>query len=141
MAEVIGVVSGGIGILQFIASLFASHNPNVAIVRVSAALDGPNGAPPQQAEGTVAQVRLYNENQQIIGNAGGGFVGNGGFSDFSIGQINNQQSTYVQIAASNDAICIPYATTTWVDGSKFGWVGDFGQQCGLDWYFGNVFVS
>jgi hypothetical protein len=32
-------------------------------------------------------------------------------------------------------------TTTWVDGHQFMWVGDWGQTCGLTWYYSSQYVS
>ncbi|KAK3359127.1 hypothetical protein B0T25DRAFT_514730 [Lasiosphaeria hispida] len=139
MADVIGLIGDGIGILSFIASIFPNRGTsNACTVRIAAALNG-NGL--SGGDGSVAQVRLYNENQQIIGNAPGGYASSGGFKDITVSQTNTQQSTFIQLAASNDAICIPYASTTWVDGGKYGWVGDWGYKCGLQWYWGNVYVD
>jgi hypothetical protein len=138
MADVLGLIGDSIGIYSFLAALFANRGSNVAIVRVAAAL---NGGDLSGADGTIQAVRLYNENQQLIGNRGGGKIGSGGFKDFSITQPTSQQATFVEVAATNDAICVPYVTTTWVDGSHYGWTGDWGYACGIDWYYGNVYVS
>jgi hypothetical protein len=138
MTDVLGVVADVLGIYGFFASLFQNQNSNVCNVRVAAALNGPDLS---QADGGVQAVRIYNENQQLIGSRGGGYIGSGGFADFGIQQSNNQQAMFVQIQATSDAICIPYATTTFVDGAKYGWVGDWGAFCGLNWYYGNVVVS
>ena len=138
VAGVFGAVADTLGIYGFLAALFAGQNKNICTVRVAAALNG-NGL--SGADGGVGAVRLYNENQQLIGSRNGAYIGSGGFGDFAVQQPNTQQATYVQIGATNDALCIPYATTTWVDGSHYGWVGDWGWACGLEWYYGNVAVS
>ncbi|KAJ5029187.1 hypothetical protein J3E72DRAFT_379734 [Bipolaris maydis] len=138
MAQVLGVVANVLGVFGFFASSFQNPNPNVCNVRIAAALNGPELS---GADGTIQAVRIYNENQQLIGSRGGGYIGSGGFADFGVQQSNNQQAMFVQIQATNDAICIPYATTTFVDGAKYGWVGDWGAFCGLNWYYGNVVVD
>ncbi|KAL1878532.1 hypothetical protein VTK73DRAFT_7873 [Phialemonium thermophilum] len=138
MADVIGVISSAITIWEFFDSLFGNSSPAYTTVRVAAALNG-NGL--SGADGTVSSIRTYNENQGLIGNSGSLYVANGGFTDFQIDQANDQQATYIQVYASDDAICIPYISVTWVDGGKYGWVGDWGQECGLEWYYGNVYVD
>lgn len=126
MADVLGLIGDSLSIYQFLASLFAGRSANVCVVRVAAALNG-NGL--SGADGSVAAVRLYNENQQLIGNRAGGYVSSGGFRDIYVSQPTNQQAPFVQIGASNDAICIPYVTTTWADGAQYGWTGDWGYAC------------
>jgi hypothetical protein len=84
---------------------------------------------------------LYKENQQILSKTGGGYISSGGFKDFKLPQIKGQKATYIQLYATADAICIPYMTVTWADKGKYGWVGDFGGTCGLEWYYSNVYVS
>ncbi|EUC37755.1 hypothetical protein COCVIDRAFT_92992 [Bipolaris victoriae FI3] len=138
MAQVLGVVANVLGVFGFFASSFQNPNPNVCNVRVAAALNGPDLS---GADGSIQAVRIYNENQQLIGSRSGGYIGSGGFADFGVQQSNNQQAMFVQIQATNDAICIPYATTTFVDGAKYGWIGDWGAFCGLNWYYGNVAVD
>lgn len=138
MAEVIGIISGLLGIYSFYGSLFGGSSAYTSVVRVAAGLNG-NGL--SGADGSLSSIRLYNYNQEILANVGGGSVGSGGFKDFPISQINNQQAVYVQLYASNDAICIPAVTITWVDGHHYGWVGDFGYQCGLNWYYSHYYVS
>jgi hypothetical protein len=137
MVNVLGVIGDSLQIYQFLASLFAARSSNVCVVRVAAALNG-NGL--SAADGSIEAVRLYNENQNLIGNRGGGYIASGGFRDIAVSQPNNQQAAFAQIGASNDAICIPYVTATWVYGAQYGWTGDWGYACGLDWYYGNVFV-
>jgi hypothetical protein len=140
MAAVLGVVADSLAIYEFIASLFAGPDPgSSSVIRVAAALNGPNGL--TNADGGIQSVRLYNDNEELIGNRGGDFIESGGFHDFVIKQPNSQQATYAAIAATDNAICVPYVTATWADGSKYGWTGDWGYACGLDWYYGNVYVS
>lgn len=139
MATVIGLIGDGIGILSFLASLFGSSSSNVANVRVYAGLSGYQGL--SSPDGSISSIKLFNENQQLIGTGGGSNVGSGGFHDFHINQVNQNQAAYAQIFAGGDAICIPYVTTTWVDGGQYGFVGDFGGECGLHWYYSGMYVN
>jgi hypothetical protein len=138
MAKVLGVVADVLGVYSFVSGLFGSQAQNAAVVRVAACING-NGL--SGADGRIDSIRNYNINQALIGNSGGDYVGSGNFKDFYVSQPNSQQAFYTQISASNDAICMPYATITWVDGKKYGWTGDFGYECGLSWYPGNIVVS
>jgi hypothetical protein len=138
MANVLGLIGDSLGIYSFLAGLFANQGNNGAVVRISAGL---NGGGLSAADGNIESIRNYNLNQQLIGNKAGGYVGSGGFADYFVSQPNAQQAYFTQIYASDNAVCIPYATTTWVDGAHYGWTGDFGYACGLNWYYGNVVVS
>jgi hypothetical protein len=86
-------------------------------------------------------IRVYNDNEQILGSTGGGYIRTGEFQDFKISQANGQQAAFAILYGSTDAVCVPYVTTTWTDGQQFGWVGDWGKVCGLDWYYSNVYVD
>lgn len=124
---VLGVVADAVGIFQFVAEKFASKDDGShAVVRVAAALDGgsdhlTNGG------GGINSIRLYNENEEDIGDIGKRKIGNGEFQDFKIKQSSSQQAAYAAISATNDAICVPYVTMTWADGAKYGWIGDWGE--------------
>lgn len=51
-----------------------------------------------------------------------------------------QQATTVELFAGKDAICIAAIGATLHDGTHWGWVGDWGKICGLDWYYSGVKV-
>ena len=140
MAEVIGVVSGLIDIFSFFASMFPSPESNVAYLRVTAALDTDSL---HEAGGAIYDIDLYNENEQYIGgwNDDHVTINNGDFYDFACDQDNNQQATWVTVEADTDAICIPSLSLTMAGGDKYGWVGDWGQQCNLQWYYSNYYVD
>ena len=141
MAEiVVGVVGGVLTFISIIQGLMPPQ-VNQATVRIAAALHDPQNGPTQSA-GDVVSVRIYNEKQDNIGyNNGYQWIPDGGFKDVKISQNNNQQATFAQIHAGNDATCVPYVTVTWADGSKYAWLGDWGRQCGANWYYGNIYVS
>ena len=111
MAQVIGVVSGLIGIFQFLGDLFSQPNPeDQSSLRIGVALDG-NGL--TNAEGAVKTINVYNEDQTLIGSGkGGGDISSGGYQDITIDQSGypGQQPTYVQINAGDHGLCIAYIT-------------------------------
>lgn len=135
MADVIGVISGGMGIYSFIESLLPSAESLKTTVRVSA------GKISETAGGKVAEIRLYDDAGSIVGKNEGGGVDRGSFTDISISQSTGQQATWVELRGDDDAICIPYISVTWADGSTYGWMGDVAKECGMDWYEGGVYVS
>lgn len=47
----------------------------------------------------------------------------------------------VELFAGKDAVCIAAIGATMIDGSNWGWVGDWGEICGLPWYYSGVKVS
>ncbi|KAL7941110.1 hypothetical protein V8C42DRAFT_348974 [Trichoderma barbatum] len=138
MAAAVGVFNEVVSLFQFLQALIPGSSSSYSTIRIEAALNG-NGL--SNAEGTIAQIRVFNNNQQIIGQSTGGYVSSGGFHDFAVQQSNQQQAVFAQIYGSSDAVCISYASTSFVDGSQYGWVGDFGYECGLGWYWGNVYVN
>ncbi|KAI4938580.1 hypothetical protein J4E85_001021 [Alternaria conjuncta] len=140
MTTALGVVADTVSLWTFAAGIFGGQQRDKTVVRVAAALNGGSGYT-SDGDGDVGAIRLYSESQQLIGNTAGNYVGSGNYKDFSINQADNKQAPYVQVAAGTNAICIPYVSTTWADGNKYAWVGDFGAVCGLDWYYGNLYVA
>ncbi len=136
---VLGVVADTVGIYGFLASLFTRQSANTCNVRVAATLNGGTG--PSGGDGSLDMIRIYNENEQVLGSTYGSYISPGAFQDYKIGQANGQQAVFAILYGGTDAICIPYVTTTWTDGQQLGWVGDWGRACGLDWYYSNVYVD
>ena len=148
MAQVIGVVSGVIGIFQFLQSLFPPQTTPPAatsLVRIGVGLDGTfDGQTLSDAEGAVKGIRVYNEDQQLIGTGkGDGVIPTGGYQDINIDQSQapGQQPTYLQLNAGKDALCMAYITQQWPDGTKRGWSGDMGRECGRDWAYSNIIID
>ena len=148
MAQVISVVSGAVGIFQFLQSLFPPppHVPgSTSHIRIGVGLDGTfNGQTLSASEGAVKGIRVYNEDQILIGTGkGGGVIPSGGYQDISIDQSKGpgQQPTYLQLNAGTDALCMAYITQQWPDGTQRGWSGDMGRQCGRDWAYSNIIID
>ena len=106
------------------------------------------------SEGTVPTIFAYNEQKGFIGQyssgSGSPTVEAGSFLDVTVDQSvtddhadvgSGQQPTYLQLIASDNAICIAYIAQTWSDGTKRGWVGDVGKACGQNWFHSDVFVG
>lgn len=141
LLDVIGVVSGLLGIYQFAADNFASSDKGGSVVRVQVGLDNPGGL--SNAGGDLPDVRLFNEVGDFLGASyDPGHIDDGtNGKDITVTQTAEQQATYGLFTANDDAICIAYLSIVWPDEQKFGWTGDWAQQCGLSWYYSNVVVD
>lgn len=51
-----------------------------------------------------------------------------------------QQAVTVELFAGKDAVCIAAIGATLHDGTHWGWVGDWGKICGIDWYYSGIMV-
>ncbi|KAF7563673.1 hypothetical protein G7046_g427 [Stylonectria norvegica] len=140
--NVIGVVSGLLGIVQFGVDNFGGPDPASSTLKITVGLDVEGGL--DNAGGDLPDVRLFNEAGGFLGinNKGDNIV------DGTTGEIKvthqsgeGQQASYALFSANNDAICIAYLSITWSNGDEYGWVADWGRQCGASWYFSNVFVK
>jgi len=139
---IIGLVSGGLGILQFGMDNFAAPETAHSVVRVTVGLDYDGGL--SNSGGDLPDVRLFNEAGDFIGmKVDPGKVQSGSFGEIKVDHDgdNGQQATYTLLSANNDAICIAHVTITWPDGDKYAWVGDWGDRCGATWYYSNVYVG
>jgi len=138
--EVIGVISGVLGIIQFGMDNFGSEDTDGSTVRVQVGLDYTDGL--DSAGGSVPDIRLFNEVGGFIGmSADPGSVDSGSYTDMTVEQNSAQQATYTLFSANDDAVCIAYSSITWPDGSQYGMTGDIGQACGASWYYSNVYIS
>jgi hypothetical protein len=154
MPDVIGIISGALGIVSFLPSLFPSASETSSAMRLGVGLNGDAG-------GNVPYILVYNANYENIGgydpnhqhcqsNGWGSTtcydrfdeIERGQFVDLEIFQPTNQQPVYVKLEQpANDGICLAYITHTWPDGHQYGWVGDFGAYCGADWYESQIIVD
>lgn len=145
--DIIGVVSGVFGIVQFFQSVFppspsSINQAGASTVRIAAGMDGKGLS---QAEGPIDEIDLFNDYEGWIGHATyypkDSQIKSGSFTDFTV-DCQGQQPTYVQIRGREDAVCIAYITQTWPDGTQRGWSGDVGMQCDQSyWAYSNVIIS
>ncbi|KAI3322529.1 hypothetical protein HD806DRAFT_500324 [Xylariaceae sp. AK1471] len=140
--EAIGLISGVLGIIQFGIDNLPKEDSVGSTIRVTVGLDVKDGL--QNAGGNLPDIRLFNEAGDFLGiEVDPGDVGSGEFGDITIKHNGDsgQQAAYTLFSANNDAICIAYAAITWPNGDKYGWIGDWGKQCGGSWYYSNVYIS
>lgn len=144
--NIIGAISGALGILQFGMDNFNSPSSTGSSIRIAVGLDVEDGL--NDAGGSTPDVRLWNEAGTFLGiNADPGHVGSGEFKDFTVEHKGDstQQATYAVISGNNDAVCIAYMTITWPDGSKYAWTGDWAQLCedwiDAPWHYSHIYIN
>lgn len=131
--NVIGVVSGLLGIYQFGRDNFGSTEEGGSVVRIQVGLDSKDGL--SNAGGDLPDIRLFNEVGEFLGatyDPGSIEDGTNG-KDIRVEQSAEQQAAYGLFTANDNAICIAYLSIVWPDEQKFGWTGDWGRQCGANW--------
>ena len=126
------LTSSGIGITNFLIGIFGDKS-SATTVRVFAAIGPPTG--PSGSDGHLSQIRTLDTKSQILGLSGGVDVPVNGYTDVKIDQPNQGQAQFLELHGDTNGVCVSSVGTTWQDGSKWMWVGDWGQACGLDWYY------
>ncbi|ETS77101.1 hypothetical protein PFICI_10975 [Pestalotiopsis fici W106-1] len=139
MAEAFGVITGLLGVWQFAEDHFPADETPASNYRVTVGLEGfdANGQTLTNAKGEIETIKTYNVQHELIGSGGGLTVGDGEddqFGDIKVDQEGNSQSIWTEFFAGDDAICIAAITTTMEEGTKWGWTGDWGYWCGLNWF-------
>lgn len=124
--DIIGVVSGLLGLYQFGVDNFGSGDVGGSVVRIQVGLDVDSGL--SNAGGDLPDIRLFNEGGEFLGSLyDPGSITDGTTGDITVTPESEQQATYALLTAKNDAICIVYLSVVWPDEQKFGWTGDWGQ--------------
>ncbi|KAI1319037.1 hypothetical protein F5Y16DRAFT_418286 [Xylariaceae sp. FL0255] len=120
--DIVGFIAGSLGIWGFGTNLIPDATNQASNY--------------QNAGGGIQNMKTYNEYGALIGSGRNGneYIGNGNPGQISCPQDNAQQAATTEFYADNDAICLAYITATWPDGQQWGWVGDWGMECGLLWY-------
>lgn len=130
--NVIGVLSGIMGIVQFGKDNFGSTDSKGSTVRIQVGLDSDRGL--SNSGGDLPDVRLFNEGGEFLGlHVDPGSIEDGTASDIKVEQSAEQQAMYGLFTANNNAICIAYISIVWPDDQKYGWVGDIGKKCDAHW--------
>ncbi|KAB5554823.1 hypothetical protein GE09DRAFT_1287297 [Coniochaeta sp. 2T2.1] len=144
LVDVIGLISGALGIYAFMADMLPEKGGGtIAAFRVKVSVDGCcKDVDPKlsNAGGGIQTVRLYNVNGALIGSGGGtdGSIGSGDFADLAVPQSVANQALTAEFYANDDAACIATISATLHDDTKWGWTGDWGKICGLDWYYSGI---
>lgn len=150
MATAIGVISGVVGIYQFLADLFPTSPDSVtATVRVAVGLSGtPDPGNPSDTlndpAGVLGSVRIYNNNQEFLSESQTNVeIDDGGFIDMAVEQVITQQVPYVQIqGADGEDLCIAYTSVTFADGQRRSWDGSWALAYDpLLWFWSGILVS
>ncbi|KAM0424810.1 hypothetical protein ACHAPT_009866 [Fusarium lateritium] len=139
--EVIGVVSGLLGILQFGIDNFSEEPGDGSTFKIAVGLDGTKGL--NNAGGDLPDVRVWNGNGEFVGmNADQGKVDDGNLGEVHVDHEN--QGVYTLFSANDDAICIAWVTTSWSEdrgGQHYAVNGDMGYECGATWYYSGMYYN
>ncbi|KAB5539444.1 hypothetical protein GE09DRAFT_1248602 [Coniochaeta sp. 2T2.1] len=144
VVEVIGLLSGVMGIWSFFQDMIPGGDGTAATFRVQVAVDGysEDGSDPlTNGGGGIQTIRTYNVNHNLIGTGGEtGSIGSGEYQDLAVGQQVANQATFAEFYANDDAVCIAYISATLHDQTHWAWTGDWGYICGLDWFYSGVIM-
>ncbi|KAL6358940.1 hypothetical protein LRP88_09135 [Fusarium phalaenopsidis] len=139
--EVIGVISGLLGILQFGIDNFVEEPGDGSTFKIAVGLDGTKGL--REAGGHLPDVRVWNQNGEFVGmEADPGKVKSGNLGEIHVDHDN--QGVYTLFSANNDAICIAWVTTSWSEdrgGNHYAVQGDMGYYCGATWYYSGMYYN
>lgn len=144
LVDVIGLISGVLGIWSFGETLLPAQDVTASMYRIQVGLDdtpGDGGDKLSNAGGGIDKIRTYNANGALLGAGGATTIGSGSFSDVGVAQGVSNQAITAEFYATSDAPCIAYISATLHDGTKWGWTGDWGKICGLPWYYSGIAVS
>ncbi|KAK7970092.1 hypothetical protein PG996_001473 [Apiospora saccharicola] len=144
-ADVIGLVADVMGIWSFLGDNLAPGESDDSVYRIFVGVDGTehNGEELSAAPGVIDAVKVYNTNHDLMGTGPGGMIGfNGhGFGDVTASQLGSQQSIFTEFFAGDDAICMAAIGATMPGGTNWGWVGDWGKLCNLDWFYSGYHIK
>lgn len=146
MVDIIGFVSGVLGIYSFATELFPSEpGGESATVRIAVGLSGTDGddGPLEGPDGSVKSVRIYNNQGEFLSSGPDDQgIDDGGYTDITLKQGITQQAPYVQIRVGDDEnICLAYVSVTFSDGQQRAWDGSWAPEFGLAWYYSGILVS
>ncbi|KAG8162904.1 hypothetical protein KVR01_007382 [Diaporthe batatas] len=137
--NILGLISNAIGYWGFADDMFPAPEDGHSTFKVYVAIDGTGPDSLEDAGGSIRNGKLFNSFGVDIGH-GGSFphMKSGSSETITIWQSVPQQAPWVMLFASKDAVCIAAIGATLIDGTHWGWVGDWGQLCGLPWYYSGV---
>src|ERR1700712_2521634 len=114
--DIIGVLSGVLGIVQFGMDNFGDADSVGSTLKVAVGLNYANGL--DNAGGDLPDVRLFNEGGDFLGiTADPGYVDDGNTGTITVDHKSDsgQQATYALFSANDDAICVAFVSITWPD--------------------------
>ncbi|PKK52751.1 hypothetical protein CI102_2487 [Trichoderma harzianum] len=135
--NVIGLLSGLLGVVSFYQENFANVPEKGTTIRIKAGLA--QGDEKTDIEGNIGAVFAWDNNNNYRGKSKGKHIGEGSFEDIILSQFQHgRRLEYVAVAADEDAVCIAWIGVTMEDGTPNGaWTGDIGSECGQAWYHSN----
>ncbi|KAM5341688.1 hypothetical protein ACJ41O_014719 [Fusarium nematophilum] len=140
--DVIGLISGVLGIVQFGMDHFGGKEKAKSVIKIGVGLDVRGGL--DNSGGHLPDVRLWNEDGRFLGGKmDPGNIKSGETQEIKVKHDGNvgQQATYTLFSGNTDAICIAFASITWPDGNEYAWIGDWGKQCGATWYWSSLYIQ
>ncbi|KAI0399197.1 hypothetical protein F4802DRAFT_611085 [Xylaria palmicola] len=144
--EILGVINEILSLVKFgTGDVPQGRSSGKSRVRIILGLDlkTPHGGETGMG-GDIPDIYLWNEIGGFLGVAPDpGKVQQGRVTDVTVKHRPGagEQATYTLFSANDDAVCIASAAITWPDGGMYGWVGDWGHQCGGSWYYSNIYVA
>lgn len=148
--DAIGLVSGLLGIVQFMQDNFPEKPPQGASVRVKAGNPGDdnpgmvsvklNKTKPSvlilTQDGDISHAYAWDFGNNYLGQADGAHLEIGDAATLTIDSFSSgSRADYIGVAADKNAVCISWISVTMFDETPGGaWTGDVGYQCGQNWY-------
>ena len=137
-ADVLGIISGGLGIISFILGQTPDSNdgPSVSVELTVGYASNPNtGEQLDSPGGKFGHVYLFSPQNEQIGDKdiGGHNVGAGVSYQFDV-DTTGEQPEYLEVTATNDAVCMSWMAVTYgsdVASGTYAFFGDFFDYCGL----------
>lgn len=135
--DVLGLLSAGLGIISFILGQTPDNSGSQTSVELTVGyVRNPDthemlGSP----DGNFGHVYLFSPVNSQIGDKGigGHHVDAGTSYSFKV-DTTGEQPEYLEVTATNDAVCMSWMAVTYgsnVADGTYAWFGDFYQYCGL----------
>ncbi|KAL1882155.1 hypothetical protein Daus18300_000640 [Diaporthe australafricana] len=142
--DVLGLISGAMGLWSFVEDMFPAQEADHSTFKVFVGLDqtanpsDPGDCCLTGAGGSIHYSKLFNDRGELIGYGGEEKLSSGSAQTISMWQKVPQQAVTTELISNKDAICIAAIGATLIDGTRWGWVGDWGKICGINWYYSGV---
>ncbi|KAI1366234.1 hypothetical protein F5Y08DRAFT_337816 [Xylaria arbuscula] len=139
---VLGVVSGKLDFVDMSVESIP-RLPGGSVLRVGVGLGSGETARIIGPWGDLPSIRLFNENgEKIAHDNKPGYILSGSARHITLDHYEavQYQAPYAVFGTGKQPVCLAHLAIVWPDGSKYGWVGDWGRQCGTPWYYSNVYI-
>lgn len=139
--NVIGALTGVVGVGMMIPSLLPKQDDKRTVVRVAAGLSTNEK---DNTAGNQPGISLYDIMGRRIGRTTGHAtkIKDGDFMDIKVpfdSNVGKKPTEYISVTnGGTDGLCVAYVALTQPDGTKKAWYGDVGRACGADWYLSQL---